>query len=154
MPLLTTLKPAAAKPPPMTASLVVRCILGLATIAIGTSAYFSYRTLRDATLKTLQQNALAEVKNSTQNLDHWLGNLETRVEMLANGVRPDIAIVKHYGNFYPITGYAGQLNQVFMNILANAIDAMEESSQNNDCAYLAVHPNQITLTTETIEQGD
>ena len=39
---------------------------------------------------------------------------------------PDIQVVKEYGDIPPIKCYAGQLNQVFMNLLTNAIDALEE----------------------------
>ncbi|MBE9063353.1 sensor histidine kinase [cf. Phormidesmis sp. LEGE 11477] len=45
----------------------------------------------------------------------------------ANGRRPAIKIVKNYGNLPPVACYAGQMNQVFMNILVNAIDALEEA---------------------------
>lgn len=38
----------------------------------------------------------------------------------------DIAVHKRYGNLPPVLCYAGQINQVFMNILTNAIDALEE----------------------------
>jgi signal transduction histidine kinase len=41
--------------------------------------------------------------------------------------RPEIQVIKKYGNLPPIKCYSGQLNQVFMNLLANAIDALEES---------------------------
>ena len=39
---------------------------------------------------------------------------------------PGIEIIKEYGNLPSIECYPGQLNQVFMNILSNAIDALEE----------------------------
>ncbi|HEY9645725.1 MAG TPA: PhnD/SsuA/transferrin family substrate-binding protein [Chroococcidiopsis sp.] len=39
---------------------------------------------------------------------------------------PAIAVKKHYGDIPPVDCYPGQLNQVFMNILSNAIDALEE----------------------------
>lgn len=38
-----------------------------------------------------------------------------------------IKVTKNYGNLPPVACYAGQINQVFMNILVNAIDALEES---------------------------
>lgn len=50
---------------------------------------------------------------------------------------PPIEVIKHYGNLPLIECYAGQLNQVFMNILANAADALEKADQ-----------GQITVTTE------
>jgi PAS domain S-box-containing protein len=42
-----------------------------------------------------------------------------------------IAIVKEYGDLPPVRCYAGQLNQVFMNVLTNAIDAIESRYANN-----------------------
>ncbi|MBD2181433.1 GAF domain-containing protein [Planktothrix sp. FACHB-1355] len=44
----------------------------------------------------------------------------------ASSTRPGIQVIKEYGNLPKIECYAGQLNQVFMNILANAIDALED----------------------------
>lgn len=38
-----------------------------------------------------------------------------------------IQIIKEYGNIPLVECYANQLNQVFMNLIANAIDALEES---------------------------
>jgi len=46
----------------------------------------------------------------------------------ANRRRPAIEIIKNYSDLPPIRCYLGQLNQVFMNILSNAIDALEENS--------------------------
>lgn len=40
---------------------------------------------------------------------------------------PTIEVIKEYGNLPKIECYAGQLNQVFMNLLANAIDALENA---------------------------
>ncbi|AFZ22836.1 PAS domain S-box [Cylindrospermum stagnale PCC 7417] len=41
---------------------------------------------------------------------------------------PEIKVSKEYGNLPEVNCYAAQLNQVFMNLLVNAIDALEESS--------------------------
>ncbi|MCY7381933.1 MAG: PAS domain S-box protein [Microcoleus sp. CAN_BIN18] len=41
------------------------------------------------------------------------------------GNRPPINIIKEYGNLPLVECYPGQLNQVFMNLLSNAIDAVE-----------------------------
>ncbi|MDZ7963094.1 MAG: ATP-binding protein [Aulosira sp. DedQUE10] len=45
----------------------------------------------------------------------------------AHEKRPEIAVIKEYSNLPFVECYPGQLNQVFMNILANAIDALEEA---------------------------
>jgi signal transduction histidine kinase len=42
--------------------------------------------------------------------------------------RPAIQVIKDYGNLPPVACYAGQINQVFMNVLVNAIDALEEAN--------------------------
>lgn len=63
----------------------------------------------------------------------------------ANENRPEIAVIKDYGNLPPIECYAGQLNQVFMNLLANAIDALDESNQGRDYEEIM---NKIMIKTE------
>ncbi len=58
-------------------------------------------------------------------IDSTLMILQSRLK--ANYERPEIKVVKEYGDIPLVECYAGQLNQVFMNILANAIDALEDS---------------------------
>ncbi|WP_271253057.1 ATP-binding protein [Pseudanabaena sp. Chao 1811] len=64
-----------------------------------------------------------------EGIDSTLMILQSRLK--ANSHRPEIVIKKHYGNLPAICCYAGQLNQVFMNLLTNAIDALEEDNQAN-----------------------
>ncbi|OLP17016.1 hypothetical protein BST81_18750 [Leptolyngbya sp. 'hensonii'] len=59
-----------------------------------------------------------------EGLDSTLMILHNRIK--ATGDRPAIQVLQEYGNLPPIECYPGQLNQVFMNILSNAIDALEE----------------------------
>ncbi|MBD2577479.1 ATP-binding protein [Oscillatoria sp. FACHB-1406] len=47
--------------------------------------------------------------------------------------RPEICIIRNYGNLPTLECYSGQLNQVLMNILANAIDALEEKMRCQSC---------------------
>ncbi len=58
-----------------------------------------------------------------EGLDNTLLLLQHRVE--GKDGKPSIKIVKEYGNLPKVECYANQLNQVFMNILNNAIDAIE-----------------------------
>ncbi|MDJ1182464.1 ATP-binding protein [Roseofilum sp. BLCC_M143] len=44
--------------------------------------------------------------------------------------------------------FPGQLNQVFMNLLANAIDAFDEVNQGKSFAEIEANPNRITIETE------
>ncbi len=75
----------------------------------------------------------AEMKpvNIHEGIDSTLLILQSRLKHQANN--PEIQIIKKYGEIPECECYAGQLNQVFMNILSNAIDAlrMSESKINN-----------------------
>lgn len=61
---------------------------------------------------------------------------------------PEIEVVKEYGNLPAVECFSGQLNQVFMNILANAIDALEASNQGRSFAEIKANPNRITIRTQ------
>lgn len=50
-----------------------------------------------------------------------------RYRLQAHAAHPEIQLIREYGNLPLVTCHAGQLNQVFMNLLANAIDALEEA---------------------------
>ncbi|MBR8836141.1 MAG: hybrid sensor histidine kinase/response regulator [Stigonema ocellatum SAG 48.90 = DSM 106950] len=65
----------------------------------------------------------------------------------SHGNHPEIQIVKQYGELPPISCYPGQLNQVFMNIIANAIDAFDDLNQNHSHQEIAACLNTITITT-------
>jgi two-component system, NtrC family, sensor kinase len=68
--------------------------------------------------------------------------------------RPSIEIKKDYANLPPIICYPGQLNQVFMNLIANAIDALDEASIGRDWEeMMKKEPNIITIRTYPLE-GD
>ncbi|MDY6941184.1 MAG: PAS domain-containing protein [Cyanobacteriota bacterium] len=63
-------------------------------------------------------------------------------------VKPAIQVIREYGNLPQITCYAGQLSQVFLNILTNAIDALNEAIEKWDCSAPI-----ITIQTEILD-GD
>ncbi|MBW4693303.1 MAG: hybrid sensor histidine kinase/response regulator [Lyngbya sp. HA4199-MV5] len=64
---------------------------------------------------------------------------------------PEIQIRREYGQLPPVECYAGSLNQVFMNILANAIDALEELSAKRPYQENQKHPSQITIRTTAMD---
>lgn len=64
-----------------------------------------------------------------QGIDSTLMILQNRFNV--NPEFPAIQIVKDYGNLPNIECYPGKLNQVFINLINNAIDALEESCQQN-----------------------
>ncbi|WP_442945299.1 hybrid sensor histidine kinase/response regulator [Nostoc sp.] len=65
-----------------------------------------------------------------------------------------IEVVTQYGKLPPISCYPGQLNQVFMNIIANAIDALDDLNQNHSYQKIAACPNTITITTSVNYQQE
>ncbi|MBE9005369.1 AAA family ATPase [Fortiea sp. LEGE XX443] len=65
----------------------------------------------------------------------------------ASDTYPDIEIFRNYGDLPLVKCFPGQLNQVFMNLLSNAIDALEESNQVHTLSELQANPNQITIQT-------
>jgi len=71
----------------------------------------------------------------------------------ANTQRPEIAIIKHYDPLPLIECCAGQLNQVFMNILSNAIDALDEMNAKRSYREIEADPNRITITTAVIDSN-
>ena len=106
-------------------------------------------------LKNFSRHDEAEMKavNIHDGIDGTLMILHHRVK--ADVHRPAIEIVKDYAKLPLIECYPGQLNQVFMNILANAIDALEESMENwgvkNNPQSPTPNP-QITIRTKVLDQ--
>jgi signal transduction histidine kinase len=66
-----------------------------------------------------------------QGIDNTLLLLQHRLKAKAG--QPKIQVIKEYGNLPLVECHAGQLNQVFMNLLSNAIDALEEASDTSGC---------------------
>ncbi|PZV09368.1 MAG: hypothetical protein DCF22_18640 [Leptolyngbya sp.] len=72
-----------------------------------------------------------------EGIDNTLLILKSRLKLTS--AKFEIQVIKEYGNLPLVDCYAGQLNQVFMNLLGNAIDALDET------------PNPIiTIQTELI----
>ncbi|MDZ8186310.1 MAG: ATP-binding sensor histidine kinase [Nostoc sp. ChiSLP02] len=111
------------------------------------------------------QEGIERIKNIMQSLRNYSRNdegekkfgdihkgIDTTLMLLqhrlkATSSRPTIQVVKNFDNLQPIPCYLGQLNQVFMNLLANAIDALEESNEGKSYQYLEQQPNIITIST-------
>jgi signal transduction histidine kinase len=74
-----------------------------------------------------------------EGIDNTLLILKSRLKLTS--AKFEIQVIKAYENLPPVDCYAGQLNQVFMNLLGNAIDALDET------------PNPIiTIQTELISR--
>ncbi|MEH2080137.1 MAG: ATP-binding protein [Nostoc sp.] len=98
--------------------------------------------------------------NIHEGIDSSLMILEHRLQ--ARHEYPEIKVIKKYSQIPNVTCYPGELNQVFMNILANAIDALEASAlngqwsavnlQTTDNQKLINNNPQIQIKTELIDE--
>ncbi|MEB3827631.1 PAS domain S-box protein [Phormidium sp. CCY1219] len=88
-----------------------------------------------------------------EGIDSTLMILNSRLRELPN--RPAIEIVKEYGTLPLIECYPGQLNQVFMNLLGNAIDALESSLTDlNHQGQMTNDQQQMTIQIRTTVDGE
>ena len=78
-----------------------------------------------------------------QGIEDTLLILGHRIKPQKNSDFPRIQIVKHYGDLPLVNCYAGQLNQVFVNILVNAIDAIEESASSDRQPCISIQTQVI-----------
>ncbi|SKB13239.1 putative Histidine kinase [Planktothrix sp. PCC 11201] len=92
----------------------------------------SFSRLDEADIKTVDLH---------ENLDNTLMILKHRLKAQAS--RPEIKVIKNYGKIPLIHCYVGQLNQVFMNIFMNAIDALE-TAQKNSPPQISIHTDILT----------
>ncbi|NJL87714.1 MAG: HAMP domain-containing protein [Leptolyngbyaceae cyanobacterium SM1_1_3] len=98
-------------------------------------------------LRTFSHLGKSEVKT----LDIHEG-IECTLKLLQNRLRAkppqaEIQVIKQYGRIPLVECHVGQINQVFMNLLSNAIDALNEIRQQENTRPA------ITLTTRVTQQG-
>ncbi len=99
-------------------------------------------------LRNFSRAEQAEMKlvDIHEGLDNTLLILAHRLKAKQN--YPAIEVIKEYGNLPLVEGYAGQLNQVFMNILSNALDAIDEYNKDRSAEDFQNNPSTIWIRTE------
>jgi len=65
---------------------------------------------------------------------------------------PMIQVIKDYDTLPTVECYPGQLNQVFMHLLSNAIDAIDARNAHQPLENLAIAPGEIRVSTSIINQ--
>lgn len=78
--------------------------------------------------------------------------IDSTLLILNNRIKYDIEVIKHYGDLPLVECYSGQLSQVFINLIANAVDALmerKEKEQADPDGDKNWQP-QITIATEAI----
>ncbi|MEM1425455.1 MAG: ATP-binding protein, partial [Cyanobacteria bacterium P01_H01_bin.130] len=93
-----------------------------------------------ASLRNFSRLDQAEMKpvNIHEGLDNTLLILQHRFK--PNSHYPGIVIEKEYADLPSVVCYAGQLNQVFMNIISNAVDALEGALAKEEIALNGDRP--------------
>lgn len=86
-----------------------------------------------------------------EGIDSTLRILQHRLKMTTSD--SEIQVIKSYGRLPLVSCYPGQLNQVFMNILSNAIDALEEYNCTRSFQEQLDYPSQITISTSVTHRG-
>lgn len=97
----------------------------------------------------LDESDFKEV-NIHEGIDSTLMILQHRLK--SPGDNHIIYVTKDYDTLPHIECYPGQLNQVFMNLLSNAIDALEERNAQVSLEILVAHPSEIRITTSRLNQ--
>jgi signal transduction histidine kinase len=64
---------------------------------------------------------------------------------------PAIQVIRDYGALPLVECYPGQINQVFMNILSNAIDALEDANTKRTYQGIKENPSRITIRTSLMD---
>jgi signal transduction histidine kinase len=86
-----------------------------------------------------------------QGIDSSLVILQHRLKATIH--RPEIQVLKEYGHLPLIECDAGSLNQVFMNLLSNAIDALEEINQGRSLQEIKDNPNIISIQSSVVSSN-
>lgn len=89
--------------------------------------------------------------NIHDGIDSTLMILQNRLK--SHNSRPAIQLVKDYQELPKVECFPGQLNQVFMNILINAIDALEEWDKQREPEECDRHPSIVTIRTYLAAEG-
>ncbi|HEY9820217.1 MAG TPA: ATP-binding protein [Candidatus Sericytochromatia bacterium] len=79
--------------------------------------------------------------------------IESTLIILNNRLKSGIQVIKKYGYLPPVNCYSGQLSQVFMNIISNAIDALIDKVKERGASSKTWQP-QIEISTTVVEDSD
>ncbi|AFY81973.1 trifunctional serine/threonine-protein kinase/ATP-binding protein/sensor histidine kinase [Oscillatoria acuminata] len=118
------------------------------------------RAMRDSgdRIKTISQSLRTFSRKDTDHKQPF--NLHDGIEstllilrhrLKGNEHRPEIKVAKAYDWLNPVHCFPGQLNQVFMNIFANAIDVFDELAQQSSFAEIKAQKQQISIQIQQVE---
>ncbi len=79
--------------------------------------------------------------------------IDSTLVILKNYLKGGIELIKNYGKLPPVNCYSGQLSQVFMNIITNAIDALTDKLKDRENSSRIWQP-KIEIHTTILEDKD
>ncbi|NJL56405.1 HAMP domain-containing histidine kinase, partial [bacterium] len=111
--------------------------------------------IREIVLSLRNFSRLDEAECKVVDIHEGIENtlLILRHRLKAGASRRNIEIVKDYGDLPKIECYPGQLNQVFMNLITNAIDALEEVEVEQH-VQKSITPGVISIQTSLLSDRD
>ncbi|HEY9694616.1 MAG TPA: GAF domain-containing protein [Oculatellaceae cyanobacterium] len=121
-----------------------------------TSMKVGAERIREMVLSLRNFSRLDEAERKPVNIHE---GIDSTLLILQHRLKPTsdyagIQIVKEYGDLPSVECYAGQLNQVFMNIISNAADALEERDESRTKEEIKNSPSQITIRTSVLQEQD
>jgi signal transduction histidine kinase len=99
--------------------------------------------IRDLVLNLRNFYRLDEAQMKPADLN---AGIESTLVLLHNRYKQKIDILRQFGDLPPVECHINQLNQVFMNLISNAIDALQAKEASNGCCV----PKQIAIVTEAL----
>jgi len=103
------------------------------------------------TVGSLQNFAhLDEAKRKLSDINECI---DSTLIILNNRLKYGIKVIKVYGDLPLVNCYSGQLSQVFMNLISNAIDALVDKMTEQGNSSTTWQP-QITIITDILERAD
>jgi signal transduction histidine kinase len=102
------------------------------------------------TLRNFSRLDKADMKlvNIHEGIDSTLLILQSHLQTKSG--HPAIQIIKDYGELPQVECYAGLLNQVFMNVLVNGIDALGKFNQERTAAEISKNLSTIKICTQVV----
>ncbi len=85
--------------------------------------------------------------------------IDNILKLVWNDLKYKCKVIKHYGKLQPVYGSGTQLGQVFLNIIVNASQAIEDSGeisisteQDNECALIAITDTGAGIDSDTLNK--
>ncbi len=108
----------------------------------------------------LASERIKELVNGLRTFSHMGGTtkketsihecIDNTLLLIKSRLKYGIEVVKHYGEIPLVNCYSGQLSQVFMNILSNAIDALEDKQAREKAQGSVLQTPRLTITTSIL----